>query len=68
MWKNTTSTRFSLKQSLSLRRVVEIRQGQETVKFEKFPYDQVVDKSFSLLYESESEPTWIWTVDTTPVF
>ncbi len=43
-----------MKNSLSLRKVVEIRKGQETVRFDKFPYDQVADKSFSLLYESEN--------------
>ena len=55
MWKNITSSRFPQNNSLSLRKVVEIRLGQRTNKFDKFPYEQVEDKSFSLLFESESE-------------
>ena len=55
LWRISTGTGYSQKRSLSLRRVVEVRTGQQTPQFDKFPYEQVEDQSFSLLYESESE-------------
>ncbi len=36
---------------MNLQRVLEIREGQETVKFEKFPYEEVTEQSFSLIFE-----------------
>ena len=55
LWRTTTRAGYRQKSSLSLRRIVEIRKGQQTAQFDKFPYEQVEDKSFSLLFESESE-------------
>ena len=37
--------------SVSLHRVLEIRKGQLTEKFDRFPYDEVEDQSFSLIFE-----------------
>ena len=31
--------------------ILEVRLGQQTDGFEMFPYDEVVDQSFSLIYE-----------------
>jgi hypothetical protein len=38
---------------VSLHRVVEVREGQQTEMFDKFPYEQVKEQSFSLLYVKE---------------
>ena len=34
---------------------MEVRRGQQTPRFDKFPYEQVEGQSFSLLFEVESE-------------
>ena len=39
--------------AVSLHRVVEVREGQLTEKFDKFPYEQVKNQSFSLIYQQE---------------
>ena len=38
---------------MSLHRILEIREGQETKKFDQFPYDEVAEQSFSLIFEAE---------------
>ena len=38
---------------VSLHKVVEVREGQRTYMFEKFPYEQAESQSFSLIYEQE---------------
>ena len=38
---------------MSLHKVVEVRKGQRTHMFDKFPYEQATDQSFSLIYEQE---------------
>lgn len=38
---------------MSLHRVVEVREGQKTEMFDKFPYEQVENQSFSLVYPHE---------------
>ena len=40
---------------MSLHRVVEVREGQKTDMFDKFPYEQVENQSFSLLYQKEGK-------------
>ena len=61
LWKKVSrsgyQSGFRQKSSLSLRRIVEVRRGQQTPQFDKFPYEEVEDLSFSLLFESESEGT-----------
>ena len=39
--------------SVSLHKVVEVREGQQTDMFDKFPYEQVKEQSFSLMYMKE---------------
>ena len=39
--------------TVSLHKVVEVREGQRSTKFDKFPYEQVEKQSFSLLYLHE---------------
>ena len=38
---------------VSLHKVVEVREGQKTKQFDKFPFEQVSDLSFSLIFEEE---------------
>lgn len=38
---------------VSLHKVVEVREGQKTKQFDKFPFEQVSDQSFSLIFEEE---------------
>ena len=38
---------------VSLYKVVEVREGQNTHMFDKFPYEQAENQSFSLIYEQE---------------
>lgn len=38
---------------VSLHKVVEVREGQNTEMFDKFPYEPVEKKSFSLMYQHE---------------
>ena len=38
---------------VSLHKVVEVREGQRTEQFDKFPFDQVSGQSFSLIFEEE---------------
>ena len=38
---------------VSLHKVVEVREGQRTTMFDKFPYEQVENQSFSLVYLHE---------------
>ena len=33
--------------------MMEVREGQQTEKFDKFPYEQVKEQSFSLIYLKE---------------
>ena len=40
--------------TVSLHRIAEVREGQETEKFHKFPYEEVESQSFSLLFDDES--------------
>ena len=51
---------------MSLHRILEIREGQQTAKFDKYPYDEVWYQSFSIVFEglkSECpllrEPGWL---------
>ena len=39
--------------AVSLHRVVEVREGQNTEMFDKFPYELVEKQSFSLIYQQE---------------
>lgn len=41
--------------TVKLHKVVEVREGQWTDSFNKFPYDEVKDQSLSLIFEEESE-------------
>ena len=38
---------------MSLHKIVEVREGQKTEKFDKFPFEQVEKQSFSLIFEQE---------------
>ena len=38
---------------VSLHKVVEVREGQRSTMFDKFPYEQVENQSFSLVYLHE---------------
>ena len=38
---------------MSLHKVVEVREGQKTKQFDKFPFEEVSDQSFSLIFEEE---------------
>ena len=38
---------------VSLHKVVEVREGQKTKQFDKFPFEEVSDQSFSLIFEEE---------------
>ena len=40
---------------MKLHKIVEVREGQWTDSFNKFPYDEVQDQSLSLIFEEESE-------------
>ena len=48
--KFTSSSGFLLS-AVSLHRILEIREGQLTAKFDKFPYDEVWYQSFSIVFE-----------------
>ena len=39
--------------AVSLHNVVEVREGQRSTRFDKFPYEQVEKQSFSLVYLHE---------------
>ena len=41
--------------AVSFHRIVEIREGQLTEEFDRFPYEEVEGQSFSLMYEEESK-------------
>ncbi|XP_032221029.2 1-phosphatidylinositol 4,5-bisphosphate phosphodiesterase zeta-1 isoform X2 [Nematostella vectensis] len=54
MWKKRGKIHgFNFRNSLSLDRVVEVRCGQQTRNFVKFPYTEVEHQSFSLIFEKE---------------
>ena len=38
---------------MSFHKVVEVREGQKSEMFDKFPYEQVEKQSFSLVYQQE---------------
>ena len=40
---------------MQLHKIVEVREGQLTDSFEKFPYEEVKDQSLSLIFEEESK-------------
>ena len=42
---------------VSLHKVVEVREGQKTEQFDKFPFDEVASQSFSLIFEEECKST-----------
>ena len=39
---------------VGLNKVLEVRKGQLTEKFDQFPYEEVEDQSFSLIFEQVS--------------
>ena len=41
--------------AVSFHRIVEIREGQQTDQFDRFPYEEVDGQSFSLMFDDESE-------------
>ena len=41
--------------AVSFHRIVEIREGQLTEEFDRFPYEEVEGQSFSLMFEEESK-------------
>lgn len=46
--------------AVSLHRVVEVREGQNTAQFDKFPFEKAEKQSFSLIYPQEgTSPTLI---------
>jgi hypothetical protein len=47
---------------VSLHKVVEVREGQKTRQFDKFPFEQVSGQSFSLIFEEErrSNESSVW--------
>ena len=55
---STSITRGELPKTfttVSLHKVVEVREGQATAMFDKFPYEQVENQSFSLVYLQEGD-------------
>lgn len=54
MWKKRGRTHsFNFTNTLCLARVVEVRCGQQTKNFVKFPYSEVESQSFSLIFEKQ---------------
>ncbi|XP_031557725.1 1-phosphatidylinositol 4,5-bisphosphate phosphodiesterase zeta-1-like [Actinia tenebrosa] len=53
MWKKRSKHSFSFRNTLALNKVVEVRCGQQTKNFNKFPYTEVENQSFSLIFEKE---------------
>ena len=45
---------------VSLHKVVEVREGQRTEQFDKFPFEQVSGQSFSLIFEEERRSNLHW--------
>ena len=45
--------------SVSLHKIVEVREGQNTEKFDKFPFEQVEHQSFSLIFEEECKSIYM---------
>lgn len=41
--------------AVSLHKVVEIREGQRTETFDRFPFERAKNRSFSLIYQKEGE-------------
>ena len=41
--------------AVSLHRVMEIREGQRTETFERFPFERAKNRSFSFIYQEEGE-------------
>ena len=46
--------------SVSLHKVVEVREGQKTKKFDKFPFEEVEEQSFSLIFEQECKSVEVY--------
>ena len=44
---------MNLNCTVRLHKVLEVREGQLTDSFDKFPYDEVKSQSFSLIFEEE---------------
>lgn len=44
---------FCFVSSVCLDRVIEVRCGQQTKNFVKFPYNEVEEQSFSLMFEKQ---------------
>lgn len=54
MWKKERqSSNYSLRSSLLLNDITEVRCGQQTRNFQLFPYIEVEKQSFSLIFEKE---------------
>ncbi|PFX17769.1 1-phosphatidylinositol 4,5-bisphosphate phosphodiesterase zeta-1-like [Stylophora pistillata] len=54
MWKKRGKGHsFSFANTLYLDRVIEVRCGQQTKNFVKFPYTEVEEQSFSLMFEKQ---------------
>lgn len=54
MWKKRGKAHsFSFTNTLCLDRVIEVRCGQQTKNFVKFPYTEVESQSFSLMFEKQ---------------
>jgi hypothetical protein len=49
--RKSATTRHKLRSYLSLSKVLEVRKGQLTEKFDQFPYEEVEEQSFSLIFE-----------------
>eukprot|EP00731_Ephydatia_muelleri_P028387 Em0020g31a len=54
MWKQSGLSDFHMSNTLPLHLVWEIREGQRTKWFDHFPYEEVKDQSFSLIFEEEN--------------
>jgi hypothetical protein len=52
MWRKNFASCLKLHSSLCLDSILEVRLGQYSIGFERFPYDEVNNQSFSLMYES----------------
>ena len=42
---------------------MEVREGQKTEKFDKFPFEQVEKQSFSLIFEQECKSVEVYSVE-----
>jgi hypothetical protein len=53
VWKSPTERHYHLDKCITLDQIYEVRQGQQTEAFKKFPYEETFSRSFSVIYEEQ---------------